>query len=183
MCVEKGKIAKLINWLVLVLENWLERRGRMFVIMSSGTQHPYLVRYILFKSKRGCIYIHRFLRSDDLIHHDHPWNFYTYIVDGQYIEEKITKGHTNYWFCEKTKRDTSSIAYRKSTDIHRVILDRDYTLEEKHSAPLTVCFIGPRLREWGFWKPLTSDGNRRLFIDWRQYLKITPDDPRWEGHE
>ncbi len=191
----------LIEKLVIKLVDWCMKRKRVFLI-TGGEENKtvYLVRYILFKSKYGCIYIHRFMRSDADCPHDHPWNFFTYIVSGGYTEvyydvEKPVTGlitiytsisdetelrFKSYWSKTLNKRVPGSLAYRKATDIHQVVLDRSYEMNEIKDAPLTICFMGPRLRHWGFWD-LNKKGS--VWTDWRKYLNITPNDVRIEGSE
>ena len=184
-----------MNWIikqiVLKLADWCEKTGRLHVITGGPKDETaYLARYILFKSKYGCIYIHRFLRSDADHPHDHPWNFFTYVISGGYDEwyydverperSPDMKEYYSYWTTEINKRQPGSLAYRKATDIHKVVLNRSYTLDEIKEAPFTICFMGPRLRHWGFWN-LEEKG--AVWTDWRKYLNITPDDPRIEGSE
>lgn len=170
---------------------WCERTGRVFYITGGPAgKTVYLVRYIPFKSKYACLYIHRFMRSDADDPHDHPWNFFTYVISGGYTERFYDRTKTvvdgdekNFmYFYDRTDRQRTpgSIAYRKATDVHQVVLDRNYDMSEINEAPFTFCLIGPRLREWGFW-PLADRGAN--WVDWRKYLSITPNDPRTKGSE
>ena len=170
----------IIKKIVLKLEKWCENHGRVQVIFGQNPQKSaYLVRYILFKSKYTSIYIHRFLRSDDDSPHDHPWPFLTYVVTGGYYEylydTSVSKHennqYTSYWNYKYDFRYPGSIAFRKPTDIHRVFVMEEYSIIERHKAPLTICLIGPRIRRWGFWD-LSENG--AVWIDWRKYLKKTP---------
>jgi hypothetical protein len=179
---------KLINKVAQAICNWCERTGRVFYITGGPNgKTVYLVRYIPFKSKLACLYIHRFMRSDADYPHDHPWNFFTYVISGGYDEvfynkkPEIQNGtFAALWTKTINRRLPGSIAYRKATDVHQVVVDRDYEMSEIEQAPFTVCLIGPRLREWGFW-PLEGKGT--TWIDWRKYLSITPNDPRTKGSE
>lgn len=189
---------KLINKVAQAICNWCERTGRVFYITGGPNgKTVYLVRYIPFKSKLACLYIHRFMRSDADDPHDHPWNFFTYVISGGYKEvfynrnqavvgtdERPGKEGKKYFSSLWTKtintRLPGSIAYRRATDVHQVVLEKDYEMSELAQAPFTVCLIGPRLREWGFW-PLEDSGS--AWVDWRSYLSITPNDPRTKGSE
>ena len=180
---------KLINYLAKKVCNWCEKTGRVFYITGGPAgKTVYLVRYIPFKSKYACLYIHRFMRSDADDPHDHPWNFFTYVISGGYIEKFWNKNKpqvyqntfVSLWDTEFNIRKPGSIAYRKATDVHQVVVDKERNMDEIDSAPFTICLIGPRIREWGFW-PQNEGGN--LFVDWRRYLSITPNDPRTKGSE
>lgn len=192
----------MIKFLVKMLVKFCEKTGNVYHITGGKNKDIYLVRYILFKSKYCCIYIHRFLRSDSDTPHDHPWNFFTYVVSGGYKEvfydknKPIIKEKTRLVggymedheitirsfkaLCTKTvnERKAGSIAYRRATDIHQVVVDKTRKLKDIEQAPLTICLMGPRIREWGFWN---KEGT--IFTDWRKYLKISPDDPRIVGSE
>lgn len=196
------KLQSLIKKTITKLADYAESKGNRHVIIGGPDDTtPYLVRYILFKSKLGSIYIHRFMRSDADAPHDHPWNFFTYIVSGEYTERfydrsepqmTIQEFHnfsdreifTDLWTLKVNRRKTGSLAFRRATDTHVVKLDRSYSMEEIDQAPLTVCLLGPRIREWGFWNICDGQNiNGSIWTDWRQYLGITPDDSRIEGSE
>lgn len=177
----------LITKLVMKLSSWCDKNGKRYIITGGPNDDtPYLIRDILFKSKYGCIYIHRFMRSDADDPHDHPWNFYTYVMSGNYAEvfydksKPIDNGNEfeSLWTKVVNKRASGSLAYRRATDIHQVVVDKPRNLDEMEYAPFTICFIGPRIRDWGFW---SKDG--KDFTDWRKYLNISPNDPRIEGSE
>jgi hypothetical protein len=166
-----------------------EKRGRVYYINGGPTQTTvYLVRFIPFKSKWCSLYIHRFMRSDADDPHDHPWNFLTYVISGGYTEvfydrmkPEIKDGaFINLWLKTINRRKVGSIAHRNAHDIHQVVIDRPYELNELKQAPFTFCLIGPRFREWGFWK---LEDNGGTFIDWRKYLGIRADDPKIVGSE
>lgn len=178
----------MIKFIANLICSWCEKTGRVFYITGGPAgKTVYLVRYIPFKSKYMCLYIHRFMRSDADDPHDHPWNFFTYVISGGYSEvyydktpQKSRNKFTALWTKRINRRLPGSIAYRRATDVHQVVVDRDYEMSEIQQAPFTLCLIGPRIREWGFW-PLINKGN--TWIDWRRYLNITPNDPRTKGSE
>jgi len=163
------------------LEQWVENKGRQYVIMddyNSKDPKPYLIRSIVFKSKWFCIYIHRFLSSDKPVPHDHPWNFFTWIISKGYVEQLYFDigVRDDQQTCWSIARRPGSIIRRKCSDVHRVVVSKEYSLEEKNEAPLSVCFIGPRKQEWSFY-----DNGKK--IDWREFLEVKPGDPMWEAHE
>lgn len=176
----------MINFICKLLVSLCEFRGKVFYIKGGDEGNTvYLVRYIVFKSKYCCLYIHRFMRSDSDTPHDHPWNFFTYVIAGGYTEVFYQKkaqvengAFTQLWTKTLNTRLPGSVAYRRATDIHQVVVDKDRNMDEIADAPFTVCLIGPRRREWGFW----SEGGA-VFTDWRKYLNIKPNDARIEGAE
>jgi hypothetical protein len=189
----------LLNLLIHKAVAWCKKNNRVFYITGEATdkEDVYLVRYIVLKSELCCIYIHRFMRSDSSDPHDHPWNFFTYIVSGGYTEHfyDVTKPQTNkdwffygvkehkytsFWTMRENVRKPGSFAFRRATDIHRVVIPRTFKLNEIEQAPLTACIMFNRKRHWGFW-PLKDKGSK--FVDWRRYLKIRPSDPRIQGSE
>ena len=195
---------KLVKFVADLLVKWCIKKNRVFYI-AGGTANEtvYLVRYIVYKGVFGCIYIHRFMRSDSQDPHDHPWNFWTYVISGGYHEvfydrskpkfkfEMKAIPNTNirgltctefseYWSKSINIREPGDFAYRRANDIHQVVVDKPRNMDEIEDAPYTICFMKPRIREWGFW-PLEMNGSG--FIDWREYLDIKPGDPRIEGSE
>ena len=73
--------------LALLLCKWCEKTGRVaYITGGPAGKTVYLVRYMPIHSKYLCLYIHRFMRSDADDPHDHPWNFFTYVISGGYKE-------------------------------------------------------------------------------------------------
>jgi len=181
---------KLVKFVVDLLVKRCIKKGKIFKIVGGKNDDVYLVRYIVYKGKLGCIYVHRFMRSDADSPHDHPFNFWTYIISGGYHEvfydrskpiiDPYTKKFESFWTRSINIREPGDFAYRRANDIHQVVVDKTRTIDEIKDAPYTICFIGPRVREWGFW-PLEMKGSG--FLDWREYLNITPNDSRIEGSE
>jgi hypothetical protein len=130
------------------------------------------------------------MRSDADDPHDHPWNFFTYVLSGGYTERLYDKEQSQlsteksdfsaFWTPKINKRPPGSLAYRPATAIHQVVTDRTYEMSELDKAPFTVCLMTKRRRNWGFW-PLKDQG--AVFVDWRKYLNIEPTDPRITGSE
>lgn len=202
---------KLIKLVCDFLVKRCEKNNRIFYITGGvNGQTVYLVRYIVFKSKYMCVYIHRFLRSDADDPHDHPWNFFTYVISGGYKEifynrKRSVKAMFDYsidaipyfksfWTDRENIRLPGSIAYRRATDIHKVVVEKQLELEftgkispeDKkiiEQAPYTICIMGKRRREWGFWQRERGYPDGSKFIDWRRYLNIVPGDSRIEGGE
>lgn len=184
---------KLIKYLTDKLVAYCEKRGKVFKITGGPNgETVYLVRYIAYSGMLGCVYIHRFMRSDADDPHDHPWDFWTYVISGGYTEIRydrsspvvgMEKGDfvfSSLWTRTENKRKPGSFAKIRANDIHQVVVDKSRNMDEIEDAPYTICYMKPRIREWGFWS-LEDKGKK--FVDWREYLSITPYDPRIEGSE
>lgn len=130
------------------------RRPPDFVIGSA--QSPYILRwYVISRNRWLNIYLHKFLRDDDdRALHDHPWWFISIMLRGQYTEirEEGSAGSV---------RRAPSIAYRRATDRHRIVLQRN---AQDRSVPCwTLVITGPRIREWGFHCP-------KGWVPWHQFV-------------
>jgi hypothetical protein len=140
-------------------------------VISNFEGDPYLVRYTLISTSWFRVFIHKILRSDDDRDlHDHPWNFWTFLLWGRYTEEVPVDQRWKDGPKIKCRFGPGSLIRHKASDCHR--LELDTTFEQKSAAeghwrvfkPVWTLFIaGPRLREWGFH---TANG----WIDWRTYV-------------
>ena len=85
------------------------------------------------------LYIHRFLGDDpDDAFHDHPWFSLSWLISGEYIE---LSPNGRERFC------AGRVKFRSSKYRHRILVP-SYQPEEV----ITVFLVGPRTRQWGFWK-------------------------------
>lgn len=189
----------MIEKLCELLMNWCQRNGRVLEITGTGgPDDVYLIRYYVLKSRWANIFIHQFLRSDRDDLHDHPWNFLTYLVRGAYTENKWNPetskveqtrrsnvGEPTYQEVLADKRPGRStrplrqnrLVFRRATDQHQVVVDRDLKREQKHLAPLTLFVSGPTKREWGFVRevPGMLGFKSRRWVPWREYLGLPAD--------
>lgn len=116
---------------------------------------PYLDRHVLVQTPFGGVYVHRFRASDDdRSLHDHPWNFLSIILKGEYRE--IISEDGSYY-----RRRQGDIAYRKATHRHYVKLVTPEVW--------TLMIVGPRIRRWGFW--VNADNNPSRFTVWGNEIK------------
>ena len=64
--------------------NLLKKLNRQRIIYDRVDNEPYLERYYLFLKDRTWfpfnVFLHKFLKSDPDVIHDHPWNYITIIV-------------------------------------------------------------------------------------------------------
>ena len=127
-----------------------------------GRENPLVIRYIVFRTPLGSIFIHKLCRSDyERALHDHPWPFISIVLRGEYWEvlQDDSLNHRKRW----------SAAYRPCLFRHRVITKKPCW---------TLMLVGPRQRKWGFW----IDGDK--FCWWRRHnpeLNICEDHIVHEG--
>lgn len=187
----------LIRKVVEFVEDYCRGRGLEYHIGGTlANDDIYMVRYFAFRSKYLTVYIHRFLRSDAEDHHDHPFNFISYMVDGAYTEEILTKVdeygappdtealQINKYELSVTRREAGSFAFRPARAVHRVIVDQDLRYADRKKGPLTVIVLGHRFRVWGFWKK-TWQGypDCKEFVKWYEYLNVDPDSEKARKHQ
>lgn len=139
------------------LHNLFEKMDRYRLIPDRKTGANYMHRYyLLFKDRKTFpfnITLHKIVRSDDPIMHDHPWPFLTIILKGGYWE------HTPEG---KTWHGPGSIIWRKANELHWLELDQD-------KPATTLFFMGPQQREWGF---IVQDSKGKdTWVKWTDYLE------------
>jgi hypothetical protein len=143
--------------------HWFRKWLRGEPHITLGGDDPYMKRwYVIPRNHVFNIYLHQFCRSDeDHALHDHPWNFWSLILRGQYIE------HTA---AGSLLRKRFSLAYRPAEHAHRVELESevesftddgyynpwtgDSTFYRKVEKPVwTLFFTSRKRRQWGFHCP------------------------------
>lgn len=114
----------------------------------------YMERYwVMRHADLGCIYVHRFLRSDRDELHDHPWDNLTVVLTGDL----------------KDVGDTHRDILSRGTYIERRA-EKPHRIELMSEEAWTLFVTGPKRRGWGFW-PRDEDG-QRYFVPWREYLNV-----------
>lgn len=114
-----------------------------FVI--GGADAPYLRRWFLRpEGPSGGLYLHEIIRDDDdRALHDHPWDSSVYIISGSYREVRNDCPEGELFVA-------GSYRHMPAEQAHRLVV---------FNGPVwTLCFLGPRRREWGFhcpqgWRP------------------------------
>lgn len=94
--------------------------------------------YILPRNDKCNLYLHRMLRDDDDVLHDHPWDNTSYVISGGYIE---FGPHG-----EQHLRQPGDMIGRMAKDAHSLHL-----LNGRPS--VSLFFTGPKIRDWGFHCP------------------------------
>lgn len=155
-----------------VFHTIMNKLGRYRLIADRKTGDDYLHRYYLFLKDRKWFpfnfTLHKIVKSDDPIFHDHPWPFVTVIIKGGYYE------HTPIYSPEGKKiGDISSwcgpgtVIKHKATDMHYIELDSE--------RPATTLFImGPQQRDWGFLVEAKKGRfrwvkNEHYLTNWKEY--------------
>ena len=126
-------------------------KGRKRVIKDRDSNEPYLVRYYLFLKDRKNfpfnITLHKVLKSDEDVLHDHPWSYATLILKGGYWENLpiyAREGHV----CgsHKVWRGPGHFRYRKSDDLHFLELEKDANGNE---IPCwSLFYMGKKAKSW-----------------------------------
>lgn len=118
---------------------------RFMDIPDTGDRRQvYLRRLIVFKTPLCGLYIHWiYLPDNGRDPHNHPMNFWSWVVRGGYIERR-------YWDCEKFQRRTRS-RLRKQWSLARTTIDDFHDIKLLTRMPtVTVLFTGKRRQDWGF---------------------------------
>jgi hypothetical protein len=165
---------------------WRVMKGRQ--IIRDANNEAYLIRYFIWKpdwlryiginpKKAGRIYLHHILRSDhDRALHCHPWSFLSVVLKGGYREYthledvskfagKVLPRRVEWKFVNwpldrrhlysKDMFKFGKILFRPAAWRHRLELEDGKTA-------WTLVFIGPKVRDWGFWP-----GGK--FCPWKRY--------------
>ena len=121
---------------------------------------PYLLRWwIIPRNRFFNIYLHKFLRSDNDVPHDHPWWSLLIALWG-YAEEEVF----NSWECREKHIRWGNIVVRSPRHRHRMIIYEPFW---------TLFITGPVVREWGFWcndVPI-PDARFWRFVHWKAFTK------------
>ena len=150
------------------LHNLMNKLGRYRLIPDRRTGSDYMHRYYLFLTDRTKfplnITLHKIVRSDDPIFHDHPWNYTTIILKGGYYEHTPVYDENGKVLAEnKVWRGPGSVIRRKAEEYHWLELD-------KKVGPVTTLFImGKQRKEWGFL--IETKRGKQRWIKHEFYLK------------
>ena len=145
----------------------MNKLGRYRLIPDRQTGEDYMHRYYMFLKDRTYfpfnVTLHKIVRSDDPIMHDHPWGYMTVVLKGGYWEHTPVFNDDGKILTEfQTWRGPGSIIKRKAGEYHWLELD------ESVGPATTLFFMGRQQREWGFLVQ-TKKGLHR-WIKWTDYL-------------
>ena len=142
--------------------NLMVKLGRYRLVPDRSTGEDYLHRYYLFLKDRVKfpfnLTLHKIVKSDEPVFHDHPWPYMTIVLKGGYWEHTPVFDSRGKQFAEfQTWRGPGSIIKRGANEYHWLELD------ESVGPATTLFFMGPQQRDWGFLK-----GNK--WFQWEDYL-------------
>jgi len=164
---KKAALPFLIPTMKNLLHKLMEKLGRYRLIPDRRTGADYMHRYYLLCKNRSWfpfnVTLHKIVRSDDPIFHDHPWPYITVILKGGYYEhlplydeEGKMCGEYACW------RGPGSIIKRSAKEMHWLELDA--------GKPATTLFLmGKQQREWGFL--VTKNVRKPKWINYKIYLE------------
>lgn len=123
------------------------------------TPSDYIRRLHVIMTPWFAICIHWINKADAEPHlHDHPVSFLSLILRGGYKEERVTRKmyYTSgpYVPSRVFSRNWFNYIRASLTDCHRIVEVKPNTV--------TICFMGPKKRNWGFQTP---DG----WVYWKDY--------------
>lgn len=158
----------MLNLLIQALEFWADRSDVELISGHGDPDSVYLVRYHLMNNRFFKLYLHYFLRSDLDDPHDHPWGFWTLMLRGAYTEE-LYDWRTRKFTTLRRIPGKNSLVSRNADAIHRVIVDRTLTQDQKDQAPMTLFFATKKTKEWGFIKNYKKGPK---WVHWKEYVGI-----------
>lgn len=166
-----GDITAVVLALLLALTAYIILRGGLTSLApsreyKSGTgwclwrwtkvESEYILRLHVVKTPWGAICLHWIRKPDrEPWLHDHPVTFLSLVLRGGYSELRVTSWPvvdvvTHRWF---------NVIRASQFDVHRI------TACDKGA--LTLCFMGPKTREWGFHVPARIKAGG--WIGWKEY--------------
>ena len=154
------------------LHKVMNKLGRYRLIPDRQTGEDYMHRYYLFLKDRSWFpfnfTLHKIVKSDDPIMHDHPWSYMTIVLSGGYYEHTPVFDKNGKKLAEFSRWcGPGTIIKRKANEYHWL------ELEEGKSAT-TLFFMGPQKRDWGFLVQVKKGVHRWInhtaYLDnWKDY--------------
>lgn len=114
----------------------------------------YITRLHIVKTPAFALCLHWIHKPDpEPFMHDHPVSFLSIILRGSYTELR-RKGTSRVQSGEVIRRSFCNFIKASPLDVHSIVAVAPHTV--------TLCFMGPKTREWGFH---TKEG----WIGWKAY--------------
>jgi hypothetical protein len=150
-----------------ILHKLMVKLGRYKLIPDRRSGEDYLHRYYLFLKDRKYfpfnLTLHKILKSDDPIYHDHPWSYMTIILKGGYWEHTPVFDNNGQILTDLVQwRGPGSIVKRKAHEYHWLEMDPEV------GPATTLFFMGPQERKWGFL--INKTKSKTQWIEWDHYL-------------
>lgn len=132
----------------LMLQHRKYKSGTLWCVWRwTEVDSEYITRLHLIKTPWFALCLHWLNKPDpEPFNHDHPVTFLSIILRGGYTEQRNGKLRSHYWF---------NFIRASADDQHTIVAVRPHTL--------TLCFMGPKTREWGFHQP------NGTWIYWKDY--------------
>lgn len=117
----------------------------------SDVESEYILRLHIVKTPWFAVCLHWIRKPDaEPWLHDHPVSFLAIVLRGRYAELRASgdgdiRHRVHRWW---------NVIRARKTDRHRIVFCRANTL--------TLCFMGPKVREWGFHMP-------KGWVGWKDY--------------
>jgi hypothetical protein len=126
------------------------------IVSKEGIVH--FRRYRLLQTPWCAVYIHRIMKSDEDKHmHDHPWGFYSFILEGAYKEITCLAPDFDLNNPKELTYYSGNLAHHTAEDCHKLTLIS--------SSVLTLVFVYGKRRVWGY---QTEQG----WIDFKSYRAL-----------
>ncbi len=123
----------------------------------SDAQEPYLTRLFLFKTPWFAASLNWIKQADSGDPHDHTSAFLSIFIYGWYVERRIIRTDESY---------KDFIIKRRFWNYMRgVYWDAHRILEVSEGGMLTLCLMGPKVRDWSYHLP---DGTRQHWMDYKE---------------
>lgn len=123
----------------------------------------YLRRLRVLQTPRFAIYLHFiYLPDEDRDPHDHPFNFWSFVVRGGYSERLWRIGSIPKPWQARTKT-------WRAGSLHRMGIDQSHMIDSLLPGTITLVLAGRKQKDWGFW---TQHG----YVSWRDYNRAKYDE-------
>ena len=163
-----ARICHFFSWVQMGENGRIHQRGlyRLIFDREENGSEPYLHRYYLLNTRWLArwfprlsyrIVLHKCVLSDVEGLHDHPWSWWSKILEGGYWEyvpgdsvgepQKIWRDPEDGW-----RSGTSS-------DFHRLVLPHEGAVS------WSLFIMGPKEKDWGF------QDREGTWVQWREYIR------------
>ena len=154
--------------------------------IPNGKGETYMERWVILSLFGYRLYLHHFLRNDDVRDlHDHPNGFITFVFRGGYLEEYVAARAPNGFLYQEETRlkhvSAPSLRYLPANHTHRVMVGNGKTA-------WSLVLMFPAFRAWSFfhrdslsktWTSVFSAVYQTL-TKWK--WSKWPEDDVWEWH-
>jgi hypothetical protein len=140
-----------------MLRNRKYKSGSIWALWRwTDVDSEYIVRLHVIKTPWWAICVHWIIKPDpEPWLHDHPVSFFSLVLKGWYTEKRVVdKFYTGFTPTFRSINHTNRIT---GSD-----WDRHSIVQVAPEGAVTLCFMGPKTREWGFHTP---DG----WVMWKDY--------------